>query len=169
MGCPGPIATASVTTANHLKLFEFQHTHVHADHSAATTHTRPQKAAQKKMNNAKTIPKTATKNEAACCANLFCHSPIFNAFWWPRFLITPVREGWKECFRPPHAKDSRGPQGQGLLRASGWHDQYHILVQLEEGCCRQTQRNVRGNCRNKQATLWFATNVVNKHPSSFHH
>ena len=53
----------------------------------------------------------------------------------------------------------RTARGSCTRRSSTTNTKYWI--QLEQGSCRQTKRNVRGTCRNKQATK-----VVNKHPSS---
>ena len=66
------------------------------------------------------------------------------------------------------APPPRSTQGALMGRkARGFCTRRYSTINIRS--CRQTRRNVRGSCRNKRATLWYASKVVNKHPSSVHH
>ena len=95
---------------------------------------------------------------AACMAT-------FMAAFWAAFLATPFREESKDVFR------QRPRRTQGALVGRKAHvgptrSISYTRFNSNKDVPDKPRRDVRGSCRNKQATLWYATNVVKHHHQS---
>ena len=114
--CPGPLATANVTTVIRIKLFELEHILYIAKHTPKIIRHAAKTAAKKKKRGGLNV--TLLLLYPCSIENQYCFGAACLAACLAACFVAPFRKGWEECFppSPPWSKPLTPPTSRRASR-----------------------------------------------------